>query len=244
MSTVRNRVVIPYEECHRINENGEIEKLCNRCWDWFPCTDEYFYKTNIITKDCLFPYCKKCNIKFSVQWVKDNYDQFNESRRNGYFQTEKYKEWNKNHSKENRENGVMLNWQRKYPDKIKGYNVKHSAKKHKITTKEWEACKKYFIHRCAYCGLPIEEHWIKYRTVKLGDFHKEHVDDNGSIYLNNCVPSCKGCNSSKHEFKFDDWYLQQNFYSKERYDKIIKWTIEDYKLYFNEKKWGSYNRTK
>lgn len=193
-------------------------------------TSQNFYNHNK-SKDGLFPYCKKCHKLKSSKWQKDNPEEYNDIREK-HFLTEKFKVWNKNNSRKNRETGIQLNWQRDNPIKVKGYGLKYLSKKHKINIAEWEACKKYFIHRCAYCGLAIEDHWIQYDgVIKLGDFHKEHVDDNGANNLSNCVPSCKECNSSKHKFLFDNWYLQQEFYTQERYDKITKWTIEDHKLY-------------
>jgi hypothetical protein len=66
----------------------------------------------------------------------------------------------------------------------------------------------------------------------LSDFHKEHIDDDGANDLSNCVPSCKLCNSYKHQYIFDDWYNKNNpNFNQDRLNKIIKWLNEDYKLY-------------
>ncbi|MDT0160401.1 HNH endonuclease [Bacillus sp. AG4(2022)] len=110
---------------------------------------------------------------------------------------------------------------------------RNKTKKHIISKLEWEDCKKYFNHRCAYCGLAIEEHYIRFSgKIILGDFHKEHVDDQGANDLSNCVPSCKQCNSSKHDIQFEDWYNDSNKgYSLERRIKIHKWLDEDYRKY-------------
>jgi len=108
-------------------------------------------------------------------------------------------------------------------------------KKHDITEMEWEECKKYFNHRCAYCGLPIEEHFKKFKgELKWFDFHKEHVDHTGNNDLSNCIPSCHRCNSSKHDLDFEYWYkeISDNF-TYERLNKIHKWLSKDY-LKFKE----------
>lgn len=91
-------------------------------------------------------------------------------------------------------------------------------------------CKQYFNYECAYCGLPLEEHYIIYAgNLILGDFHKEHVDHFGSNDLSNCVPACKSCNSSKHDFEFNKWYNTDNHkFNIERYNKIIKWLNVDW----------------
>lgn len=62
--------------------------------------------------------------------------------------------------------------------------------------------------------------------------HKEHVIDDGSNKLDNCVPACKDCNGHKWEYPLENWYNDNNpFFSQEKLDKINKWTNEDYKLY-------------
>jgi len=111
-------------------------------------------------------------------------------------------------------------------------------KNHNITKGEWESCKKYFDYKCAYCGFPIEDHYRIYAgKLQKIDLHKEHVDHEGSSDLSNCVPSCKTCNDFKHKFELDEWYNKYNInYTKERYDKIIKWITEDYEQYIEEHK--------
>lgn len=129
-------------------------------------------------------------------------------------------------------------WLKENPDKARENTKKYSNKKHKISTSEWEACKKYFNHRCAYCGLAIEDHWVKITgNWQLGDFHKEHVIHDGRIDLKNCVPSCKSCNSSKHEDTLNHWYNPSNpRYSQERYHRIYLWIRYDCKAYIKSKK--------
>ena len=218
-----------YEESHRIN-NETLEKLCNRCKEWFPCTEEYFYN-NSKSPDGLFPYCKECNKKRSTEWKREHPDRVKISMDKTNAKPDRKLQIKKSEDRR-REEGKTLDWQRKNKDKCKEYNYQHQN--HKISTSEWESCKKYFIHRCAYCGLKIEDHWVNVRgEIKLGDFHKEHVDHFGSNDLSNCVPSCKSCNSSKHKFLFEEWHPQQDFYSQEKYDKIIRWITKDFKRYIS-----------
>lgn len=182
------------------------------------------------------PYCKECTVKKSMDWQKDNQEQY--KKRLHYYI--KNKEWrikqDRENSKRRRENGKQLEWQRNNKDKVNKHNINRKLhKKHDITDEEWENCKNYFNYRCAYCGLPIEEHWIRYKgQLKLSDFHREHVDHNGSNDLSNCIPACKECNSSKHDKVLEYWYKPNNelwctVYSYERLQKIYKWLNEDYK---------------
>lgn len=59
--------------------------------------------------------------------------------------------------------------------------------------------------------------------------------------LDNCVPSCQSCNSSKAQYTLEEWYNPNNdrrggeVFTQERLDKIIKWTTEDYKQSVNLK---------
>lgn len=93
-------------------------------------------------------------------------------------------------------------------------------KTHNITETEWNVCKRYFNYECAYCGMTEEEHKLLYNE----QLHKEHVINNGSNKLDNCIPACKSCNSSKHYYDIDEWYNTNNpIYNRRRYNKIKQW---------------------
>jgi hypothetical protein len=183
------------------------------------------------------PECKVCTKERSKKWVENNYDKFLASQQR-YVQKPESKILRRKKSRRRKEEGKYLEWQRNNPDKIKEYNKDRTLhKKHKISTREWEDCKRYFNHRCAYCGLAIEDHWIQFAGKnQLGDFHKEHVYDDGTNDLSNCIPSCKECNTSKHTDPFFEWYSSDNeHFEEERFFKILKWLTEDYKLYIKNK---------
>lgn len=188
-----------------------------------------FYKQK--SKDGFHTYCKQCNKEQSIQWGVENRDKQLIAHQK-YLRTPKGKAWLKRDAEKQKEN--RKDYRKNNKDKMKEYSKnRYSNKKHNITTQQWENCKKYFNHRCAYCGLAIEDHWIEFRgNIQLGDFHKEHVDDKGANDLSNCIPACKSCNSEKHDWLLDDWYNQTNTkYSDERFHKILKWLKEDYKAY-------------
>lgn len=225
--------ILKYEESHK-EINGQLHKLCKICEEWFPCNTENFYKSKG-SKDGLYPYCKKCNIAKSDKYIKGHLEQHKAyDKKNN--RKEHTREYNRNYGKKRREEGKYRDWQLNNPDKLKQYHELYSNKKHKISTKEWVACKKYFDNECAYCGLPLSEHYFtRLGITKLGDFHKEHVDCNGSDDLGNCVPSCKSCNTSKNTYELEEWYSEDTTrFNQERLDKIHKWLNEDYKLYIQE----------
>jgi len=182
------------------------------------------------------PECKECTKKKARKWAIENPERKRASvKKNRH--TENTIMYHREKSKRWRENGKRKQWEEKNKDRLIGYAYFSRMNKiHNITANEWENCKNYFNYRCAYCGLPIEEHYIIRKGItKLGDFHKEHVDHNGENDLSNCIPSCKICNSTKHIFEFEEWYNDKNeIYSIERYEKIIKWLKKDYKNYIEE----------
>jgi hypothetical protein len=208
-------------------------KKCSDCGELKELSE--FYSQNKIRKDGTTymyhnPECKECTKNRTVRWQEKNLD-----KKRAYALKDNAKPHRKQQmkalNKKRRENGEYQKWQRDNPEKIKGYNIyREMHKKHDITDDEWENCKNYFNYRCAYCGIKIEDHWIKFKgSLVNGDFHREHVDDEGENDLSNCIPSCKSCNGSKHTSKLEDWYNDGNLkFSQERLNKIHNWLDEDY----------------
>lgn len=81
------------------------------------------------------------------------------------------------------------------------------------TTQQWDRCKKSFNNKCAYCGkeeLLQQDHFIP-------------LSKDGEYTVNNIIPACKSCNTSKGNKDFFEWYPKQLFYSKQRRTKILKY---------------------
>lgn len=220
--------------------NGVKEHKCTQCGEWKPETEEYYYWKNKSKPEKGFKSeCKECTKKNSYEFKWANIEMAYEADR-------KYKERNKekikNEKKIWRANNVDRytetrdKWLMNHPDKVQEYQNNKRHKQHDITKEEWESCKKYFDYKCAYCDIPLSEHYVKYAgELRKQDFHKEHVNHEGEKDLSNCVPACKMCNSYKWEFEFDDWYNENNpNFTQERYDKIMKWINTDYKQYIRE----------
>ena len=94
----------------------------------------------------------------------------------------------------------------------KGQNKRHDAVQ-ELTETEWETAKAYFGHRCCYCG-------------KSGDLTKDHLkplNQGGKLSRDNVVPCCKSCNSSKKDHEWMSWYQKQQFYNKDRANKICEY---------------------
>ena len=239
-----------FEQTHKIID-GIIHKQCTKCEEWLPETVEYFYMRNKSKPERGFnSECKECTKVDTKRWQQEiNPSKYKEIKRiykeNNF---EKYNNGISNWRKNNKEYISLYNkeYQNKHPDKIKEYNAyRQMHKKHIINKQEWQACKDYFNNECAYCGLLAENHTRTYKgELQVIDLHKEHVDHNGLNDLSNCIPSCQSCNSTKNRKSLDEFYNPNNLnFIQERYDRIMKWLTEDYKLYIEPPKpKGKYNR--
>ena len=108
-------------------------------------------------------------------------------------------------------------YQRTHKDIINKNTHNHRSRKRglpsTLTTKQWNKIKLKFDNRCAYCG----------RELPLAQEHFIPSSKGGEYSLNNIVPSCISCNSSKNNKDFFEWYKNYEFYSKEREDFILKY---------------------
>jgi hypothetical protein len=210
-------------------------KICSKCKRELPETEEYFYKSKNKTGYRLMAECKECARERTI----NNYqDPIKNQKKKEYMKiwregninevAEYDREYYKKNGKHRREKAKEF--LRKNPEKAKEYQVKRKLKNHDISKTEWIYCKEYFNNCCAYCGLPIEEHYRSYNeNPKNIDFHKEHAVYNGPNDLSNCVPSCQSCNSEKNVKSLEFWYNPNNpKFSEERYNKLIQWLQGDY----------------
>lgn len=236
-----------YNSTHKMI-NGIDHKLCDKHHiffpeesPWVPSTTEYFYYNDKNTLDYLHPECKRCGIEKGKQWVKDNKEKHRDRARISY----KENKWDikgvmRKSAKNRRENGKYLNWQRTKSGKESSIKAreKRKPKEHIMYDIEWDNLKKYFDNKCCYCGLPIEKHYIKrLGVIKQGDFHRDHVIDDGRNDLKNALPSCEVCNSEKHTKTLNEFYnLSNPNYTREKYLKIVQWLRYDYKEYILPKR--------
>ncbi|WP_226035708.1 HNH endonuclease [Aquibacillus saliphilus] len=204
-------------------------KKCKKCDEEKPVNSFYGQnkKRNDGTEWIYYrPDCKECTKKSAAKWQNNNIDRKRESGRNW---ARRNMDVINKRKKESVDRGMTLKkWQSKNKDKTKGYQNKRLNKNHDISNYEWEECKRYFDNLCAYCGKSEDEAIEEYNNK----FHQEHVDHDGSNKLDNCIPSCKGCNSSKHQSEWTVWYNEDNpNFTYERLNKIHSWLNGDYLQY-------------
>lgn len=198
-------------------------RICSRCKRELPATLEYFHASKR-EKLGLRYNCKNCHNKESQLWAEENKDKIRaRDRARVRIRTKENREQMKEYKKEYRRNNQ---------EKIKLYNKKYRKinrnkriiEKHirratlrdlpiGFTVEQWEECKQYFGQLCAYCGGRRD----------LTQDHFIPLLEGGEYTINNIVPACETCNSSKCSRDFFLWYPQQPFYSKKRELKILKY---------------------
>ena len=225
---------------NRIDNNGLTERRCTICLEWKELNIDNFYMQNKKKPEMGFtPQCRECTKDKSRKYGSEHKEEQAAYIRKWYIENKeitniKSLQWIADHPEHAKE--VQNQWQKS--EKGKEYmntywHEKTKQHQHKISEKEWKSCLEYFNNECAYCGMTLEDHLKLYKQ----QLHKEHKNHDGGNDLSNCVPSCRSCNSKKHDKIFDNWYNKSNpNYTLKRYRKIHKWLNEDYKLYLVEKK--------
>lgn len=192
------------------------------------CSLEYFYKNDKNKLDGLYPECKECSKKKSIESRIRNREGWLASciKRNA---KPDIKQIMRETAKRQRERGDQKEWRQKNKERVRELAKNHRI--HDVSTKEEYAMLKVFGFKCAYCGMTLEEH-KKLHRQKL---HNDHVDHEGYNDLRNDVCACKSCNSKKHDFDMETWYREQDFFSEGKLDFIKWWISEGYKDYIEEK---------
>lgn len=106
-------------------------------------------------------------------------------------------------------------------DKMNVLSHRYRSRKKKLecrfTIQQWIDCVKCFGGRCAYCG----------KKRKLEQEHFVPASKGGEYTVNNIIPACKSCNSSKHNSDVSDWYPRQEFFLEARMSKIYRYLRYD-----------------
>ena len=66
---------------------------------------------------------------------------------------------------------------------------------------------------CAYCGS----------TKNLTIDHIVPRAKGGTDFTKNCLCACHSCNQDKSYTPLEDWYLSQEFFDADKYEKIKDW---------------------
>lgn len=172
---------------------------------------------------------KEQRIQYQKQYYLENKEKASKCKKKIYSRNKdqilaRQKQYRENNKEQIAE--TTKKWRKENLDKVKLVLQKYKAKKKKLqctlTFVQWEQIKNHFDNECAYCGMKEEEHLEKWNE----QLHQEHfiaLSKGGEYTHNNIIPACKSCNSSKNNKDFFEWYSEQNFYSKNREKKILKY---------------------
>ncbi|MDI6369980.1 HNH endonuclease signature motif containing protein [Clostridioides difficile] len=145
--------------------------------------------------------CNECKVEKSIL-------SFRQRANGGFYSNCKECEYKKN-NEYRKNNPEIIRYNRVVTEQRRRKKAKEL--KRTFTISEWKNCKKYFNNSCAYCGRKMnnltQDHFIP--LSKGGDYTK-----------NNIVPSCRNCNSKKHDKDFYEWYPNDSNYSIERLKDI------------------------
>ena len=152
-------------------------------------------------------------------------EEYYKKQREKYANDEEYRNKILKRQKRDRENNPHKEFNKcsKRRQNINNQNIK-------ITKEQWYECFEFFNWKCAYSGELLKNTKDTYgRTLD----HIVALDNGGLNAPWNCVPMRKGYNSSKcSRTDTMTWYIEQEYFNKERLNKIVEWQIYAYE------KWG------
>jgi len=230
--------------------NQCLYQQCRKCGEWKIANTDFFppCKTG---KNGIRGECWVCRKSYQSEYYKkyhiENKEESNERCRAYYgANSEKLKAYQREHpqhratppyddkQKERQRIYYELNTEkviarkRKYrlchKDEYKMYFNKSKAKRKTMainvlvtfTNTQWDSCKREFDFRCSYCGKEVKE---------LAQDHFYPLSLGGNYTVENIVPACTSCNSSKSNKLFIVWYPKQKFYCKSREKKILDYLL-------------------
>ena len=164
--------------------------------------------------------------EYMIQYNQDNKKKIKE-RNKKYVEEhkEERKEYHKDYYERNKEN--IKEKQREYHknnpeiafNKRNRRRMNQENQGNGITKEQWMEMMNFFDWKCAYSGKYLGNKDNSDRTID----HIVPLDKDGEHEIWNCVPMHRNYNSSKQANDMFEWYIQQEFFSEERLNKIYKW---------------------
>ena len=196
-------------------------KECGNCGRVLPV--EQFSK-NKRSRDGLNSKCKECDYISTKQYNQEHIEEKQQ------YQRQYHKQYDKQH-------------QPQYYQTPQGQVVRfnNNAKRRKreeeqgvgLTKEQWLEMMQFFDFKCAYSDIYIGGKENK--GIRSID-HIIPLVKGGEHEVWNCVPMDKSLNSSKCDKDMMEWYTAQDFYSKEKLDKILAWQQYAYNKWSTKEK--------
>lgn len=178
-------------------------KVCNKCGRELPV--EQFSK-NKRSKDGLQNKCKECETQYKQQHYQEHKEEILQYHIQ-YYQTPQ----------------GQLALFNGYAKRRKREELQGAG----INKEQWLEMMQFFEWKCAYSGVLVNTK--NNRSID----HITPLAGGGEHEIWNCVPMDKSLNTSKQDKDMMEWYTAQEFYSKEKLDKILAWQQYAYN------KWGN-----
>lgn len=232
--------------------NERKRKVCGTCKSKLIATTEFYYRdsnkkdglrTNCI--DCCKKYKRDNREKLTKQQREArmrNHEQYLESARKRYWKNrEKNLEWNKKNyykhidrrkaynKKFYRENSERIKehvkrWAKENPKKVLAQSHLKRARKMraigKYSEEEFFSLCDEFNWKCCYCDKELSKDTA---TVD----HAIPISKGGSNFIENILPACRSCNSSKNNKDLYEWFKGNDFYDIERDKRITNHTSKN-----------------
>lgn len=140
--------------------------------------------------------CHNANKKDRRQYYSKYYHA-NKDHKKAY-----YKQWKENGGQELR---VIVEQRRQSRKK----SLEHSFSK-----QDWDNCKKFFNSQCAYCGKTLK---------RLTQDHVIPESKNGPYTVDNIVPACRSCNSSKNTMSLEEFLGHKDTFTDYLYERVVRY---------------------
>ena len=171
-------------------------KRCGKCGQT-KATSEFYKQRS--RKDGLAWHCKDC--------AREKVRQCYERNRKKYVATAR--RWK--HTHRDAYHAIVRRYWEGHPEKerIKDRIKKHRRRSrlrnlpHTFTEGDWLVTLEAFAHSCAYCAAS---------DIKLQQDHFVPLSKGGAYVVENIVPACKSCNSSKRDKDVAEWLDNQPLY--------------------------------
>ena len=168
------------------------------------------------------------------EYRENNKEHISEKRKERYEKNKnKEKEYQREYYNKNKEK--CKEYQKEYrennPEKVFNYATRRRQLEENqgegITKDQWYEMMEFFNWECAYSGVSLEK---DNRSID----HIVALNNGGLNEIWNCVPMLRNLNTSKHTSDMLEWYVQQDFYSKERLNKIYEWIEYAFEKWSNQ----------
>lgn len=193
------------------------ERICSKCGESKPETEEFFRRRGTKDRGGLRPDCRDCSIARDRAYYEANLERERARRAayrartreqakvrdQAYAQTPAGKATRKRAVQKYRrtEGGRLVDIQRRQRRRAALASVGAD-----LTKPQWRKIVRWFGRECAYCGA----------TGRLTQDHVVPLHRGGLHTLRNVVPACPSCNSRKHTADMETWYRAQDFFDGNR----------------------------